>query len=98
ILQVAEVLELQLCDLMPLLFVAITGQASSVSVVDAMAHLGPDLTRYRLRQALELLGGASKKEVKAWEKLSQVRRGIGTFVRVPPERRPPEPLGPAGRG
>src|SRR5690554_2049629 len=67
--QVAEVLELKLRDLMPLLFVAITGQASSVSVLDAMAHLGPDLTRYRLRQALELLGGASKKEVKAWEKL-----------------------------
>src|SRR5690554_7412001 len=67
--QVAEMLELKLRDLMPLLFVAITGQASSVSVLDAMAHLGPDLTRYRLRQALELLGGASKKEVKAWEKL-----------------------------
>ena len=67
--QVAEVMELKLRDLTPLLFVAITGQASSVSVLDAMAHLGPDLTRFRLRQALELLGGASKKEVKAWEKL-----------------------------
>ncbi|EZQ18361.1 glutamyl-tRNA synthetase [Halopseudomonas bauzanensis] len=67
--QVAEGLQLKLRDLMPLLFVAITGQASSVSVLDAMAHLGPDLTRFRLRQALELLGGASKKEVKAWEKL-----------------------------
>lgn len=67
--QVAEGVELKLRDLMPLLFVAITGQSSSVSVLDAMAHLGPDLTRYRLRQALELLGGASKKEVKAWEKL-----------------------------
>ena len=67
--QIAELMELKLRDLMPLLFVAITGQASSVSVLDAMAHLGPDLTRFRLRQALELLGGASKKEVKAWEKL-----------------------------
>ena len=67
--QVAEGMQLKLRDLMPLLFVAITGQASSVSVLDAMAHLGPDLTRFRLRQALELLGGASKKEVKAWEKL-----------------------------
>lgn len=66
---VAAGLELKLRDLMPLLFVAITGQASSVSVLDAMAHLGPDLTRFRLRQALELLGSASKKEVKAWEKL-----------------------------
>lgn len=67
--QIAELLEMKLRDLMPLLFAAITGQASSVSVLDAMAHLGPDLTRFRLRQALELLGGSSKKEVKAWEKL-----------------------------
>lgn len=66
---VAEGLGLKLRDVMPLLFPAITGQASSVSVLDAMAHLGPDLTRFRLRQALELLGGTSKKEVKAWEKL-----------------------------
>ncbi|MDF5947106.1 glutamate--tRNA ligase family protein [Pseudomonas aeruginosa] len=31
--------------------------------------LGADLSRYRLRQALELLGGASKKETKEWEKI-----------------------------
>jgi len=67
--QIAELLQLKLRDLMPLLFPAITGQAASVSVLDAMAHLGPDLTRFRLRQALELLGGTSKKEAKAWEKL-----------------------------
>ena len=71
--QIAELLELKMRDLMPLLFAAITGQASSVSVLDAMAHLGPDLTRFRLRQALELLGGSSKKEVKAWEKLLAAR-------------------------
>ena len=55
--------------MMPLMFAAITGQASSVSVLDAMVILGPDLTRFRLRQALELLGVASKKESKEWEKL-----------------------------
>ncbi|SDU10744.1 glutamate--tRNA ligase [Halopseudomonas salegens] len=66
--QIAGAFELKLRDLMPLLFPAITGQASSVSVLDAMAHLGPDLTRFRLRQALELLGPGSKKEIKAWEK------------------------------
>ena len=65
---VAAYMELKLRDLMPLLFPAITGQASSVSVLDAMAHLGPDLTRYRLRQTVELLGGTSKKENKAWQK------------------------------
>ncbi|PTU74909.1 glutamate--tRNA ligase [Pseudomonas mangrovi] len=66
---VVEHLELKLRDAMPLMFAAITGQASSVSVLDAMQILGPDLTRFRLRQALELLGGVSKKENKEWEKL-----------------------------
>lgn len=64
----AAALELKLRDIMPLMFVAITGQASSVSVLDAMSILGPDLSRYRLRQALEVLGGVSKKELKEWEK------------------------------
>ena len=59
---VAEHLQLKLRDVMPLMFPAITGHASSVSVLDAMEILGADLSRYRLRQALELLGGASKKE------------------------------------
>ncbi len=66
--RVGAALELKLRDIMPLMFVAITGQASSVSVLDAMVILGPDLTRFRLRQALEVLGGASKKEAKEWEK------------------------------
>ena len=69
ITQVAENLGFKLRDVMPLMFAAITGQASSVSVLDAMEILGPDLTRFRLRNALELLGGASKKEAKEWEKL-----------------------------
>jgi len=67
--KVAEHLELKLRDLMPLIFPAISGQASSVSVLDAMEILGPDLSRFRLRQAVELLGGVSKKETKEWEKL-----------------------------
>ena len=67
--KVAEHLGLKLRDLMPLIFPAISGQASSVSVLDAMEILGPDLSRFRLRQAVELLGGVSKKETKEWEKL-----------------------------
>ncbi len=66
---VAVHLGLKLRDVMPLMFPAITGQSSSVSVLDAMAILGADLTRFRLRQALELLGGTSKKETKEWEKI-----------------------------
>lgn len=37
---VVESLELKLRDAMPLMFAAITGQASSVSVLDAMEILG----------------------------------------------------------
>ncbi|MCJ8167851.1 glutamate--tRNA ligase [Atopomonas sediminilitoris] len=65
---VAAHLEIKLRDIMPLIFPAITGQSSSVSVLDAMEMLGPDLSRFRLRQALEVLGGVSKKENKEWEK------------------------------
>jgi glutamyl-tRNA synthetase len=69
---VVEHLELKLRDAMPLMFASITGQANSVSVTDAMEILGPDLTRFRLRQAIDLLGGVSKKENKEWEKLLAV--------------------------
>ena len=66
---VVEYLEMKLCDAMPLMFVAITGKTSSVSVLDAMEILGQDLTRFRLRQATDLIGGVSKKEKKEWEKM-----------------------------
>lgn len=68
---VAEYFGCKLRDLMPLIFPAISGQASSVSVLDAMEVLGADLSRFRLRQAIEQLGGVSKKETKEWEKLLQ---------------------------
>ncbi len=50
------------------LFIAIAGTSATFSVVDAMAILGADLTRARLRSALDVVGGPSKKEAKAWEK------------------------------
>ena len=50
---VAEHLGMKLRDVMPLMFPAITGQSSSVSVLDAMEILGADLSRFRLRQAVE---------------------------------------------
>ncbi|MCL4120212.1 UNVERIFIED_CONTAM: hypothetical protein GTU68_036253 [Idotea baltica] len=70
----AEYFEFKLRDLMPLLFASITGQTSSVSVLDAMEIIGPDLVRYRLRCALDFLGGVSKKELKAWSKLFATSR------------------------
>jgi len=67
--KVAQHFDLKLRDLTSLLFVAITGSQNSVSVLDAMVIIGADLTRYRLRCALDNLGGTSKKELKEWEKL-----------------------------
>ena len=55
-------------DIMAPLFIAITGQPASVSVLDAMAILGPDLTRGRIRHAIDVLGGLGKKKLKSLEK------------------------------
>jgi len=68
LLQLSEVLDLKIRDFLHPLFVAITGTAVSVSVIDAMAILGLDLCRARLRHALAALGGISGKQQKILEK------------------------------
>ena len=50
------------------LFIAICGSTASFSVMDAMALLGSDLSRARLREAIDALGGAGKKVLKRLEK------------------------------
>ncbi len=50
------------------LFIAIAGNSASISVVDSMAMLGPDMSRARLRHAISVLGGVSKKAQKRLEK------------------------------
>ncbi|MBV1883169.1 MAG: glutamate--tRNA ligase [Pseudomonadales bacterium] len=64
----AEKLEIKLRDFIAPYFVAISGKSSSTPVFSAMAILGPDMTRARLRHAVTILGGVSKKETKRWEK------------------------------
>ncbi|RLT96369.1 glutamate--tRNA ligase [Ketobacter sp.] len=64
----AQSMELKMKDFMMPLFVAISGRAAAPSIMDAMVILGSDMTRARLRHAIDLLGGPSKKETKAWEK------------------------------
>ncbi|MDR5867551.1 glutamate--tRNA ligase [Halomonas koreensis] len=60
--------ELKMKDFLAPVFVAITGSSSSTSVMDAMAILGSDMTRARLRHAIAVLGGVSKKQAKRFEK------------------------------
>ena len=63
----AQTLEIKSKDLFAVLFVVITGAANSVSVFDAMQILGPDMSRARIRHAVDVLGGLSKKEAKRWD-------------------------------
>ncbi|MEO1081411.1 MAG: glutamate--tRNA ligase [Pseudomonadota bacterium] len=64
----ADALEMKVRDFLAPLFIAMSGSRASISVVDAMALLGPDMSRARVRHAIEVLGGVSKKAAKRLEK------------------------------
>ena len=64
----AEQMDLKLRVLLSPLFVALTGKKASTPLFDTIALLGKDLTRIRLRDALDCLGALSGKEQKKWEK------------------------------
>ena len=64
----SKVMGFKIGDCMQPIFIAIAGTPNSWSVVDSMAHLGPDMSRARLRHAVTVLGGFSKKETKRIEK------------------------------
>ncbi len=64
----ADLMELKLRDFLAPYFVAISGRKSATPLFDTMAVLGRDMSRGRLRKALELLGTPSKKEEKRWRK------------------------------
>jgi glutamyl-tRNA synthetase len=65
--EVATHHELKIKEFLEPIFVAITGKTSSTSVVDAMEILGSDMSRARLRVALNHIG-VSKKQAKKLEK------------------------------
>lgn len=60
--------ELKMKAFLAPVFIAVTGSQTSTSVMDAMVILGSDITRARLRHAILVLGGVSKKQGKALEK------------------------------
>lgn len=66
--QIADHLGLKLKDFLAPLFVAIAGSPSAPPLFDAMAILGPDMVRARLRHALDVAGSPSKKQLKNLEK------------------------------
>lgn len=64
----ADGLGIKVKDFLAPLFVAIAGSSASFSVVDSMDLLGADMSRARIRHAIEVLGGVSKKAAKRFEK------------------------------
>ena len=71
LMDLANQMGIKLRDFMPAFFIAIAGSTASTPVMQTMVTIGPDLTFSRLRHALEIVGGPSKKELKVWEKLNE---------------------------
>ncbi|MFT5482960.1 MAG: glutamyl-tRNA synthetase [Halieaceae bacterium] len=65
---IADAFDSKMKDFLAPFFVAVSGSSSSFSLFDAMVLLGPDMTRARIRHAIEVLGGVSKKATKKLEK------------------------------
>lgn len=65
---IADAQGFKMKDFVAPLFIAIAGSTASISVFDSMVVLGPDMSRARLRHALDLLGGVGKKKLKKLEK------------------------------
>jgi glutamyl-tRNA synthetase len=64
----ADAMGVKIKDFLAPLFIAIAGSSASFSVVDSMELLGPDMSRMRIRHAIEVLGGVSKKAMKQLER------------------------------
>jgi glutamyl-tRNA synthetase len=64
----AKTLDIKIKDFLFSYFVAVAGSANSFSVLDSMEMIGPDMSRARVRHALDTLGGVSKKAMKKLDK------------------------------
>lgn len=64
----AQAMDIKLRDFLSPLFIAVAGESSAPPLFDAMALLGPDMVRARIRHGLVVMGGGSKKQMKKWEK------------------------------
>lgn len=65
----ADALDIKMRDFSAPLFIAIAGTTASISVFDSMVLLGPDMSRARIKYALDLVAGElGKKQMKKLEK------------------------------
>jgi len=67
--QTADKLALKFRDMVPLFYLAIAGSTQSLPLFNAMAFIGREVCRERLRNVLTSIGEPSKKELKTWEKI-----------------------------
>jgi glutamyl-tRNA synthetase len=68
LVEMAGKLDVKIRDFLYPLFIAMAGTSVSTSVIDSIAILGLDLSRARLRHAMNVLGGVSGKQQKKLEK------------------------------
>ena len=68
---------IKLRDLTRPFYVAVTGVEASTPLFQSMEILGSDISRMRLRRAVEALGGISSKQTKEIEKLYELHYGPG---------------------
>ncbi len=67
-MDLAENMDIKIRDLLAPVFIAVSGKPVSPPLFDSMAVLGPDMTRARIRHALNVAGGVSKKQAKKLDK------------------------------
>ena len=73
----ADAMDVKIKDFMAPIFIAIAGTTASISVTDAMELIGSDMSRARLRFAVDALGGVGKKVLKRFEKeYQQLAQGV----------------------
>jgi glutamyl-tRNA synthetase len=66
--ELADKLEMKIRDVTRPFYLVLSGSPASTPLYQSMEILGSDMTRMRIRRALELLGGVSSKKLKAFEK------------------------------
>ncbi|MDG2176157.1 MAG: glutamate--tRNA ligase [Gammaproteobacteria bacterium] len=67
LMDMADQMDIKIRDFLSPVFIAIAGSSVSTSVIDSIAVIGKDITRARLRHAIGILGGVSKKGAKKLE-------------------------------
>ncbi len=73
---ISQTLDRKFRDVVRPFYIAITGSPTSLPLFESMVLIGRDLTRERLRRALDALGGASEKERERWRREAAARQVV----------------------